>query len=48
MCVSTRYGGLGSQAAGGWLSPYQQVLRLDVTVDDVQAMQVFDGAGQVV
>lgn len=42
------YGGLGSQAARGWLSPYQQVLRLDVTVDDVQAVQVFDGAGQVV
>lgn len=30
------------------LSSYQQVLRLDVTVDDVQAVQVFDGTGQVV
>lgn len=27
---------------------YQQVLRLDITVDDVQAMQVFDGTGQIV
>lgn len=42
------WGGLGSQDARGWLSSYQQVLRLDVTVDDVQAVQVFDGTGQVV
>lgn len=26
---------------------HQQVLRLDVPVDDVQAVQVLDGAGQV-
>lgn len=31
-----------------WNSSYQQVLRLDVAVDDVQAVQVFDGTGQVV
>lgn len=29
----------------GWT--HQQVLRLDVPVDDVQAVQVLDGAGQV-
>lgn len=38
----------GSWDAWLWLSSYQQVLWLDVAVDDVQAMQVFDGAGQVV
>lgn len=30
------------------LSSYQQVFWLDVTVDDVQAVQVFDGTCQVV
>lgn len=31
-----------------WNPSYQQILWFDVTVDDVDAVQVFDGAGQVV
>ena len=31
-----------------WNPSYQQVLWLDVTVDNVGAVQVFDGTGQVV
>lgn len=41
-------GWLGSEGASAQLSSYQQVLWLDVTVDDVQTVQVFDGTGQVV
>lgn len=39
---------LGTQDALKLHFSYQQVLGLDVTVDDVQAVQVFDSTGQVV
>ena len=39
---------LGLRTPWSWNPSYQQILWFDVTVDDVEAVQVFDGTGQVV